>query len=214
MLAWLSVWNEVHMAQLMPLPLTVSCFSKIQIGFTFVVQAHPGSPGQRTIKRVCMCGYMCARVFLFTLWWAFHSGFYCDTVYPAYCSLCQGPRERYWSSWKVLEKSRNILKVEWEPWYLYPGVLLCSVSWSVVLLLQDTERGKFASESYVGHLMSSPDGRTLLMSTDKSVAVCLLEKLPSVTFLHMLKLSCCIIFKDFILYLTVSFCKPSVGWMS
>ena len=34
--AWLSVWSEVqnlHMAQLMPLPLTVSCFSKIQIGF-------------------------------------------------------------------------------------------------------------------------------------------------------------------------------------
>ena len=26
----------------MPLPLTVSCFSKIQIGFTFLVPAHPG----------------------------------------------------------------------------------------------------------------------------------------------------------------------------
>jgi len=36
----------------MPLPLTVSCFSKIQIGFTFLVPAHPGSPGQRSIKRV------------------------------------------------------------------------------------------------------------------------------------------------------------------
>ena len=30
----------------MPLPLTVSCFSKIQIGFTFLIPAHPGSPGQ------------------------------------------------------------------------------------------------------------------------------------------------------------------------
>ena len=30
---------ELHMAQLMPLPLTVSCFSKIQIGFTFLVPA-------------------------------------------------------------------------------------------------------------------------------------------------------------------------------
>jgi len=39
------------MAQLMPLPLTVSCFSKIQIGFSFLVLAHPGSPGQRAIKR-------------------------------------------------------------------------------------------------------------------------------------------------------------------
>ena len=39
----------------MPLPLTVSCFSKIQIGFTFLVSAHPGSPGQRAVKRVCVC---------------------------------------------------------------------------------------------------------------------------------------------------------------
>jgi len=46
------------MAQLMPLPLTVSCFSKIQIGFTFLVPAHPGSPGQRAVKRVCVCGLM------------------------------------------------------------------------------------------------------------------------------------------------------------
>jgi len=38
----------------MPRPLTVSCFSKIQIGFTFLVLAHPGSPGQRAVKRVCV----------------------------------------------------------------------------------------------------------------------------------------------------------------
>jgi len=41
------------MAQLMPLPLTVSCFTKIQIGFTFLVPAHLGSPGKRAVKRVC-----------------------------------------------------------------------------------------------------------------------------------------------------------------
>ena len=43
------------MAQLMPLPLTVSCFSKIQIGFAFLVPADPGSPGKRAIRRVCVC---------------------------------------------------------------------------------------------------------------------------------------------------------------
>jgi len=43
------------MAQLLPLPLTVSCFSKIQIGFTFLVPAHLGSPGKRVVKRVCVC---------------------------------------------------------------------------------------------------------------------------------------------------------------
>jgi len=46
---------DLHMAQRMPLPLTVSCFSKIQIGFTFLVPAHPGSPGKGAVKRVCVC---------------------------------------------------------------------------------------------------------------------------------------------------------------
>ena len=51
---------DLHMAPLMPLPLTVSCFSKIQIGFqTFMVPAHLGSPGKRAIKRVCVCVCVC-----------------------------------------------------------------------------------------------------------------------------------------------------------
>jgi len=37
---------DLHISQLMPLPLTVSWFSKIQIGFTFQVLAHLGSPGK------------------------------------------------------------------------------------------------------------------------------------------------------------------------
>ena len=45
---------DLHVAQPVPLPLTVSCFSEIQIGFTFVVQASPGSPGKRAVKRVCV----------------------------------------------------------------------------------------------------------------------------------------------------------------
>ena len=43
---------DLHTVQLMPLPLIVSCFSKIQTGFTFLVPAHPGSPGKRAVKRV------------------------------------------------------------------------------------------------------------------------------------------------------------------
>ena len=50
---------DLHMAQLMQLPLTVSCFSKIQIGFTFLVPADPGSPGKMTVKRVCVCCKTC-----------------------------------------------------------------------------------------------------------------------------------------------------------
>ena len=62
---------DLHMAQLMPLPLIVSCFSKIQIGVTFLVPAHPGSPGQRPLNG-CL--------FVFTVrclqfWFATLSGF-------------------------------------------------------------------------------------------------------------------------------------------
>jgi len=46
---------DLHMAQLISLPLTVSCFSKIQIGFTFLLPAHQGSPGQRAIEWLCVC---------------------------------------------------------------------------------------------------------------------------------------------------------------
>jgi len=45
----------LHMAQLMPLPLTLSSFIKIQIGFAFLVPAHLGSPGKRAVERVCVC---------------------------------------------------------------------------------------------------------------------------------------------------------------
>ena len=46
---------DLHMAQLIPLPLSGSCFSKIQIGFTFLVPAHLGSPGKGLLNgRVCV----------------------------------------------------------------------------------------------------------------------------------------------------------------
>jgi len=45
---------DLHTAQLTPMPLTISCFSKIQIGFTFLVPAHLGSPGKRAVKRECV----------------------------------------------------------------------------------------------------------------------------------------------------------------
>ena len=66
---------DLHMAQLMPLPLTVSCFSKIQISFTFLIPAHPGSPGQRAVKWVCIteCGQS----------WISLSNFCCSLVFDS-----------------------------------------------------------------------------------------------------------------------------------
>ena len=46
--------EDLHVAQMMPLPLTVSCFSKIQISFTFLELAHLGSPGKGPLNG-CMC---------------------------------------------------------------------------------------------------------------------------------------------------------------
>jgi len=53
---------DLHTAQLTPLPLTVSCFSKILIGFTFLVPAHLGTPGKRAAIWVCVCVYVCVFV--------------------------------------------------------------------------------------------------------------------------------------------------------
>jgi len=46
---------DFHIAQLMPLPLTVSCFSKILTCFTFLVLACLGSPGLRAIMIISVC---------------------------------------------------------------------------------------------------------------------------------------------------------------
>jgi len=50
---------DLHMAQLMPLPLTVSCFSKIQIGFTFLVPALPEKGPLNGCVCVCYITFMC-----------------------------------------------------------------------------------------------------------------------------------------------------------
>ena len=56
MVICLELGADLHMARLMPLTLTVSCFSKIQIGFTFLVLAYPGSPGKGPFNGcVCVC---------------------------------------------------------------------------------------------------------------------------------------------------------------
>ena len=47
-----------------------SCFSKIQIGFTFLVPAHPSSPGQRAVKWVCVC--VCVRACVCVILTVFH----------------------------------------------------------------------------------------------------------------------------------------------
>ena len=60
MVIYLERGADLHMAQLMPLPLSVSCFSNTQIGFTFLVLAHLGSPGKMLLNGcVCVCVHLC-----------------------------------------------------------------------------------------------------------------------------------------------------------
>ena len=96
-LAWLSVaiyvviyviygldrGADLHMAQLMPLPLTISCSSKIQIGFTFLVLAYLGtSPGQRAVK-LCVCVCVCGCWLRVQILWKFSIG-------ESFCKLTFG----------------------------------------------------------------------------------------------------------------------------
>ena len=64
---------DLHMAQLMPLPLTVSCSSKIQIGFTFLVPAYPGYPGKEAVKWLLLL-LLCLNIALFYVHLRFDSG--------------------------------------------------------------------------------------------------------------------------------------------
>jgi len=45
---------DLHMAQLMPLPLTVSSFSEIQTGSTFLIPAHLGSLGKGPLNGIVL----------------------------------------------------------------------------------------------------------------------------------------------------------------
>jgi len=63
MLAWLSACGaDLHVAQLMPLPLTVSCFSKIQNGFYLSVTGSPVLSRQDK-EPLIVCVYACTEVF-------------------------------------------------------------------------------------------------------------------------------------------------------
>jgi len=57
---------DLHMAQLMPLPLTVSLLQQNPDWFSFLIQAHPGSPEKGPLN-VCVCVRACACVLIYHL---------------------------------------------------------------------------------------------------------------------------------------------------
>jgi len=95
---------DLHMAQLIPLPLTVSCFSKIQIGFTFLVPAHPGSPRQRAVKCVYVNSVLLMSAVKLYFWVV---AVYTTDFSPGFCVCPQHIwsdskfKCRRWSLWSV-----------------------------------------------------------------------------------------------------------------
>ena len=86
---------DLYIAQLMPLPLTVSCFSKIQIGFTCLVPAHLGSPGKRPLN-VCVCVCACTRVCVRARACACACACHLDKI-GKFCMLCRMKKYFRWS---------------------------------------------------------------------------------------------------------------------
>ena len=89
---------DLHML-LMPLPVTVSCFSKIQMP-----PAHPGSPGQRAIKRACVSvlwPLFCAQVVVVALLTLFCEMFAAKYGLKLWCFGRGGILQHYREHWAI-----------------------------------------------------------------------------------------------------------------
>jgi len=79
---------DLHMAQLMPLPLTLSCSSKIQIGFTFLVPAYPGCPGKEAVKWLLYSCHTTLNTFIFLQLIAVQVSMLHDSEQKQVCQVC------------------------------------------------------------------------------------------------------------------------------
>ena len=131
MVICLELSADVHTAQLMPLPLTVSCFTKIQIGVTFLVPAYPVSPGKRTIKRVCVCTWMPSAA---GLWhWYHDEGTGWSLLLP--CPLLPLPHITADPSKAMLEKCEVVLLFTEE--FMLTWFILCQCFDTICLSLNN-----------------------------------------------------------------------------
>jgi len=132
---------DLHMAQLMTLPLTVSCFSKIQIGFTFRLPAHLGSAGQRAVKRVCVCVFFYtakAVILLLECYSSQHLSNYCRVAkmrcfMAVYCSV-------YIVHWVWF----HVYRICWQRLWNIVSLLLSYISitlWTWLIWCQSLFRG-------------------------------------------------------------------------
>ena len=106
---------DLHMSQLMPLPLTVSCFSKIRIGFTFLVPAHVGSPGKGPLNGYCCCVYMCSHSHSSAVSWWIKKGWGQWVIFSGWASS---------AFWHCRLDNRNDSKSAKTCWHHLPRISL------------------------------------------------------------------------------------------
>ena len=111
---------DLHMAQLMPLPVIVSCFSKIQSGFTFLVLAHLGSPRKRAIKRVCV---------LLECFYCFYS--VCSVTSGGQKDLTCPLFRRYRVHVPIIAPSRGGIRTPSNTWFLVLPPNYYTSSWAI-----------------------------------------------------------------------------------
>ena len=120
----------MHMAQLMPLPLTVCCFSKIQIGLTFLVPAYPGSPGQKT-NCVCVCYAFSALTLL--VWWLKEHPACKNWLMRYWCGYPSGARCRLFAygpaDATAIPKPHHVLPHLNPDWFYLSGTGIPKLSW-------------------------------------------------------------------------------------
>jgi len=98
---WAAEWagsrsSRTHQTRSRVQWLSSRCFSKIQTGFTFLIPAHPGSPGQRVVKRVCVQKRIRCVSLLCAGWW----NAWLQRDPPRWAEGCAGPGRRLGSHWK------------------------------------------------------------------------------------------------------------------
>ena len=134
----------------MPLPLTVSCFSRIQIGFTILVPAHLGSPGERAVKRVCVCVWLvCLSAVIEWFGEVYRSVLSLARWQCAYCrwfqfANIQSPVNTLVKMLRcVCEINRNKTEKNHRVWWTGDSfrhlALGCSISWESCVILFRTE---------------------------------------------------------------------------
>jgi len=110
---------DLHTAQLMPLPLTVSCFTKIQIGVTFLVPAHPGSPAKRAVKRLCVC--VCCMHLIHATYCYINCYTHCTFVSVGILEDCEKWLYQSWASLGSILMGPKQLWIRWRYTLAPPG---------------------------------------------------------------------------------------------